>query len=141
MQSGEEIRGNALRVYVHLLKHGPSELRDIQRSLGLSTPSLASYHLGRLTRAGYVSQDQYGKYQVTSKPPADILAGYSKVGTAIIPQLFFFSVLFTAVIGFFAVMSFYNGAYVPLLAGGSAVMVAAFWFETTRVWKKLTSWR
>jgi DNA-binding IclR family transcriptional regulator len=58
----KEITGNTLRTFLYLLTHGPSELREVQRSLGLSTPSLASYPLGRLVDAGYVTQDDEGKY-------------------------------------------------------------------------------
>jgi len=139
MQGTEEIRGNTLRVYVQLLKRGPSELRDVQRSLGLSTPSLASYHLGRLSRAGYVAQDQYGRYMVTGKPPAEILAGYSKVGTTIVPQLFFFSLLFSILVAFFSYEVLSNGSFVVFLVAVSIAAVLSLWYETARLWQKLVS--
>ena len=139
MQGTEEIRGNTLRVYVQLLKHGPSELREIQRSLGLSTPSLASYHLGRLSRAGYVAQDQFGRYMVTEKPPAEILAGYSKFGTTIVPQLFFFALLFSILVAFFSYEVISNGTFVTFLVGVSVAAVLSLWYETVRLWRKLVS--
>lgn len=138
-QPSEEIRGNTLRVYVQLLRRGPSELRDVQRSLGLSTPSLASYHLGRLTRAGYVAQDQYGRYTVTAKSPSEILAGYSKVGTAIVPQLFFFAVLFSILVPFFSYEVVSNGSFVIYLVAVSVAAVVALWYETMRVWRRLVT--
>jgi DNA-binding transcriptional ArsR family regulator len=144
LQSGSgsrEIKGNTLRVYLYLLQSGATELRDVQRSLGFSTPSLASYHLGKLVDAGYVSQDDQGRYSVTKDATKELLEGYVRVGTVVFPQLFFFSVLFTLVIGFLAAMSLLTSAYVPLLAVASLVLVGAFWYETARVWKKLTSWK
>ncbi|MDA4124086.1 MAG: winged helix-turn-helix domain-containing protein [Thaumarchaeota archaeon] len=135
-----EVKGNTLRVYLYLLHTGNSELRDVQKSLGFSTPSLASYHLGKLVEAGYVSQDEKGKYGVVKDSTNEILEGYVRIGAVVFPQLFFFSVLFTGVIGFLAFASFYSSSYVPLLAGASVALVAAFWYETVKVWRRLTSW-
>ncbi len=136
-----EIKGNTLRVYLFLLNSGSSELREVQRSLGFSTPSLASYHLGKLVEAGYVSQDEHGRYAAVKDATKELLEGYVKVGTVVVPQLFFFSILFTAVIGFLVVMSVFYSAYVPLLGLASLALVAAFWYETVRVWRRMTSWK
>jgi hypothetical protein len=53
MSANPEIRGNTLKIYLYLLRHGPSELRNVQRGVGLSSASLASYHLGKLSEAGF----------------------------------------------------------------------------------------
>jgi len=136
-----DIRGNTLRVYVYLLRSGPSELREVQRTLGFSTPSLASYHLGKLVEAGYATQDEHGRYLVVQDATKDILDGYTKLGGFVVPQLFFFAVLFTAVIGFFGFMSLSHSAYVPLLVGSAIAMILVFWYETARVWRRLASWK
>ncbi|MDE1858106.1 MAG: hypothetical protein KGI26_03450 [Thaumarchaeota archaeon] len=135
-----DIRGNTLRVYVYLLRSGASELRDVQRALGFSTPSLASYHLGRLVEAGYATQDEHGRYLVVQGATNAILDGYTKLGGVVVPQLLFFAIMFSVVIGFFAYMSLMYAAYVPLLVGAAAVMVLVFWYETARVWRRLASW-
>jgi len=72
MTAPKEITGNALRVYLYLVTHGPSELREIQRGLGLSTPSLASYHLSRLVEAGYATQDRDGRYVAIREASTEI---------------------------------------------------------------------
>lgn len=136
-----DIRGNTLRVYVYLLRSGASELREVQRELGFSTPSLASYHLGRLVEAGYATQDQHGRYLVVEGATNAILDGYTKLGGVVVPQLLFFAIIFSVVIGFFAYMSLMYAPYVPLLVAASAVMVIAFWYETARVWRRLASWK
>ncbi len=136
-----EIRGNTLRVYVYLLRSGSSELRDVQRALGFSTPSLASYHLGRLMESGYATQDEHGRYLVVQGATNAILDGYTKLGGVVVPQLLFFAILFSIVIGFFAYMSLAYAAYVPLLVAASATMILAFWYETARVWRRLASWK
>jgi hypothetical protein len=136
-----EIKGNTLRTYLFLLKSGSSELRDVQRTLGFSTPSLASYHLGKLMDAGYVSQDAHGTYMIVWDATKELLEGYVRIGTVVFPQLFFFSILFTLVIGFLAVMAIFTSSYVPLLAVASLALVGAFWYETVKVWRRLTSWK
>jgi hypothetical protein len=136
-----EIKGNTLRVYVYLLRSGTSELRDIQRALGLSSPSLASYHLGKLVQAGYASQDEHGRYLASKDVSSEILDGYTRLGGVVVPQLLFFAVLFTAVIGFFAFMALLYASYVPILVGASVAMVLVFWYEVARVWRRLASWK
>ena len=140
-KGGAEIKGNTLRTYLFLLRSGSSELRDVQRSLGFSTPSLASYHLGKLMEAGYATQDTYGNYMIVWDATKELLEGYVRIGTVVFPQLFFFSILFTLVIGFLAFMAIFTSAYVPLLAAASVALVGAFWYETMKVWRRLTSWK
>jgi hypothetical protein len=136
-----DITGNTLRVYLCVLQSGPSELRDIQKSLEFSTPSLASYHLGKLIEAGYVSQNDHGQYLVTKDSTRELLEGYVNVGAFVVPQLFFFSILFTGVIGFLAYMALSLSSYVFLLAVASIALVAVLWYETAKVWKRLATWK
>jgi hypothetical protein len=136
-----DIHGNTLRVYVYLLQSGASELRDVQRALGFSTPSLASYHLGRLVEAGYATQDEHGRYLVAQGATNAILDGYTKLGGVVVPQLLFFAIIFSATIFFFAFMSLMYTAYVPLLVAASVTMVLVFWYETAKVWRRLASWK
>ncbi len=138
MSETKEIRGNTLKAYLYLLKHGPSELRDVQRGLNLSSASLASYHLGKLLEAGYAKQDEYGRYSAVKEASDRILEGYSKIGPAMVPQLFFFSLLFTILVVFFSVGTTLVGlAFLPYLIGVSFAMLVVFWFETIRLWRKL----
>ena len=133
----QSIRGNTMKVYLFLVKTGPSDLREIQRGVGLSTPSLASYHLGKLVEYGYVKQDEKGRYLSTSGSTAQILEGYSKVGTSVVPQLFFFAVLFTALGGFFSYETLFGNGYAAYLVAIVLAMVATIWFETFRLWRRL----
>lgn len=137
MTTPKEITGNALRVYLYLVTHSPSELREVQRGLGLSTPSLAFYHLTRLAEAGYVTQDTEGRYVAVTEASMDILQEYSKVGTALVPKLLFFSFLFTILIPFFSYMALYSSGFTIYLVATSIGMVAVLWYETLRLWRKL----
>ncbi len=139
MPANQEVKGNTLKVYLYLLKHGPSDLRDIQRGVGLSSASLASYHLGRLVEAGLAGQDEYGKYFAVKDSSEKVLEGYAKVGPAVVPQLFFFSLLFTILTGFFSFAVLFMQGYAPFLVAVSIGMVVVFWAETIRLWRKLAS--
>ena len=139
MWNNQEIKGNTLKVYLFLLKHGPSELREIQRGLNLSSASLASYHLGKLVEVDYVNQDTQGKYFAVKDASIRVLEGYSKVGPAVVPQLFFFSLFFTILSVFFSVAALYGSFYTVYLIIASIAMVAVLWYETLILWKKLTA--
>ncbi|HSV50014.1 MAG TPA: helix-turn-helix domain-containing protein [Candidatus Acidoferrales bacterium] len=138
MPGNQEIKGNTLKVYLYLVKHGPSDLKDIQHGLGLSSASLGSYHLGKLSEAGMVTQDAYGKYSALKDASDKILEGYSKVGPAIVPQLFFFSLLFTILVIFFSITTINNPSFTPYLVAISIAMIAVLWFETVRLWRRLS---
>ena len=134
-----EIKGNSLRVYLHLLGNGPSGLREIQRSLSISSPSLTSYHLEKLMTGDYVSQNERGQYYALKDKAGDVLQGFTKVGAVLIPQLLFLAVLFTPIVGYFALMSIYNPAFVPFLSMAAVAMTGILWYEVFKVWRRLTS--
>ncbi|MDG7008493.1 MAG: hypothetical protein JRN06_09680 [Nitrososphaerota archaeon] len=138
---GLEIKGNTLRVYLYILQHGPCELKDVQGGLEFSTASLASYHLRRLIDAGYATQDSYGRYLAMKDTTKQLLEGYVKVGTLVVPQLLFISVLFTALLGYFSFMALNVASYLPFLVGSSLALIVVVWFETVGVWRRLASWK
>jgi hypothetical protein len=136
-----DVKGNTLRVYLYLLQHNPANLRDVQHALGLSTPSLAAYHLGKLVESGYATQNEHGQYVVVREATNTILEGYTKLGAAVVPQLAFFAMLFTALVGYFALMALNYPSFVPLLVASSVAMVVVLWYETLRVWRRLATWK
>lgn len=143
-QAQEQVSGNTLRVYLYVLRHGPCELREVQRGLGFSTPSLASYHLTKLVRAGYVVQDGEGKYSANPQATPQILEEYSKLGTLIVPDLLFFAVLFSVLVAYFtyrALTAQPPTAYTEYLAATAIAMCAVLWYETAKAWRKLVGLR
>ena len=54
-ESKDVLRGLTLKVYRFILKHdGPVGIREVQRALNLSSPTLALYHIDKLEEAGLV---------------------------------------------------------------------------------------
>lgn len=139
MTASNEITGNALRVYLHLIRHGPCELRDVQRGVGLSTPSLASYHLNKLIEANYVKQERDGRYIAVKEASTDILAGYSRIGTSIVPRLLFFTIVFTIITVFFSYRALSIPSFTVYLITSSLAMIILLWYETIKLWQKLAA--
>ena len=94
-----------------------------------------------MIEAGYVNQNSAGQYYSVKDVSGEVLEGFTKVGGVLVPQLTFFSILFSVLIVYFGLMSFSNPEYVRLLVTTSIALVAVVWYETARVWRKLASWR
>lgn len=57
MNAEDVLRGNTLRVYRYVLKNRkPTGVREVQRSLKLSSPRLAFYHLNKLEETGFLKK-------------------------------------------------------------------------------------
>jgi DNA-binding transcriptional ArsR family regulator len=134
------IKGNTLRVYLFVLRSGPCELRDVQRGLNLSTPSLAFYHLSKLVEVGVVNRTEDGRYVVVSDISADLLDGYVKFGRRIVPQLFLVTLMFTGILVYYAYLVW----RVPLDLDDIVTIVyslsiVVLWYETIKIWRRISS--
>jgi hypothetical protein len=134
------IKGNTTRVYLFVLKNGPCELREVQRALKLSTPSLAFYHLSRLVQSGVISRTEDGRYIVVTDISADLLDGYVKFGRQIIPQFFFLTLIFTAILAYYVYLVW----RLPLDTDDIVTIVYSLsiivlWYETIKIWRRLSS--
>ncbi|MGA3111094.1 MAG: hypothetical protein ABSE15_03580 [Candidatus Bathyarchaeia archaeon] len=79
------------------------------------------------SEANFVKQDEQGKYYAVKDASAKVLKGYSKVGPALVPQLFFFSLLYNRSRSLFFRSTLrgrlYGLAYSPLHRHGCCVLV------------------
>ena len=134
------IKGNTTRVYLYVLKNGPCELREVQRALKLSTPSLAFYHLSRLVQSGVVSRTEDGRYIVVKDISADLLDGYVKFGRRIIPQFLVLTLIFTAILAYYVYLVW----RLPLDTDDIVTIVYSLsiivlWYQTIKIWRRLSS--
>jgi hypothetical protein len=114
-----------LRVYVFMLKAGDASVRDVYRGCGLSSPSLAVYHLKKLEGLSLVHRDENGIYHVIVKR-FGVLRFFHKVGTWLLPTSFFYMLLYASI----AVASVF------FLQSGiweAAVIVSAVGFTTSLI--------
>lgn len=87
------LKGTTWKVYKYVLENGPTGIREIQKSLNLSTPSLVLYHLNKLEEEGIVKKDEQG-YTANRI----LLKDRVKVRKLLIPRYFFYSLFMIAAI-------------------------------------------
>jgi predicted DNA-binding transcriptional regulator len=130
-----ELRGKTLTVYLYLLKHGKAVgVREIQKELGFSSPSVAFHHLDKLVDLGVVEKDEYERYVLTRKVDTGILHSFVSIAGITLPRLGFYAAFFTTIAVAYLLL---NSSSLDLYAligtiGGAAI----FWYEAWRVWRR-----
>jgi len=128
-----KLQGRTLRVYLYLQrKKTPSGIREVQRDLGLSSPSVADYQIEKLVEMGLASRDEYGRVYVIRHVRVKALQSYVSLGQFMVPRLAFYATIFSAITAFYLVASLGTtniyGVAVPAAAAG------IFWFEAIKMW-------
>ena len=131
------LRGKDWKVYWLLLKNGHAmSVREVQRTLHFSSPSVAQHHLEQLRELGLVTKQEVGgNYALVSEVKIGVLRHFVKLGKLLFPRYFFYAVFST---------TFY-AAYILVLMQGltrenlfvlcfGAIVTAIFWYEAARVW-------
>lgn len=131
------LRGKAWKVYWVLLKTGqPMSVREVQRALHFSSPSVAHHHLEQLRELGLVQkEDVGGHYLLINEVKIGVLRHFVKLGRLLFPRYFFyalFSTVFYLVYILFLMQSFTRENLFILLFG--AAVLAIFWYEAIRIW-------
>jgi predicted DNA-binding transcriptional regulator len=130
-----ELRGKTLKIYLYMLRQGkPVGVREVQRDLQLSSPSVAFHHIEKMVRLGVVEQDPQGNYVIAKKVDPGILQAFVNVGKFSLPRVGFYAVFFTTIAVAY-VLSNLDALDVYALVGtigGSAV----FWYELLRIWRR-----
>lgn len=131
----DQLKGKTLQIYMYMVKRKePVGVREVQRDLGFSSPSVANYHIDKLVELALVSQDDYGRYFVVQKIQPGVLQAFVNIGGLAVPRLSFFAAFFTTMLIAYVILN-YND--LNIYAVGFAVAGSvAFWFETVRVWIK-----
>jgi len=132
-----ELRGKAWKVYWLLLRSGrPMSVREVQKALHFSSPSLAEHHLERLRDLGLVQkQDVGGHYLLVSEVKIGVLRHFVKWGRILFPRYFFYAVFSTTlyvVYLTFIVQGFSRESlYISVFW---AIISAILWYEAYRIW-------
>lgn len=137
-----QLKGNTLRVYVYVVTHRKSGVREVQRALHFSSSSLAQYHLSKLNDLGLLSETG-GEYFPTEQVRVDVLKDFLKLGTLIVPRFVFYAVFFTIISTFLSFVVFFEQGVGPSTPSieywfvGLLILVCAlFWYEALRAWVK-----
>jgi DNA-binding transcriptional ArsR family regulator len=131
------LRGKAWKVYWLLLKNGkPLSVREVQRALHFSSPSVAHHHLEQLRELGLVQkQDIGGHYVLVSEVKIGVLRHYVKLGRLLFPRYFFYAVFSTI---FYVAYLLFMGIGLArenlFIISFGAIVCVIFWYEAFRVW-------
>ncbi len=123
-----------LKIYWYLLNRGePAGVREIQRTLGISSPSVVHHHLDKLKDVRLVGQDERGRYILIRSVQIGILQGFLKIGRFMLPRFSFYAAFFTTLLASYIVGYFPSLDSFALVFGSAAVITT--WIETFRVWR------
>jgi DNA-binding transcriptional ArsR family regulator len=131
------LRGKAWKVYWYLLKNGkPASVREVQRALRFSSPSVANHHLEQLRELGLVEkQDIGGHYVLVSHVKIGVLKHYVKLGRLLFPRYFFYAVFSTVFyVAYLALLLQSFSRENLFIISFGAIVCAIFWYEAYRVW-------
>jgi hypothetical protein len=129
-----DLQGRTLQVYLYLMrKDEPSGIREIQRELNLSSPSVANYQIEKLIDLGLVGKDNHGRYFLLHRVQVPALKAYVNVGKVMVPRLVFYAGFFTTLLGIYIILYTSSLNIFAVAFGGAGA--ALFWYEAFRLWK------
>ncbi len=133
------LKGKTLLVYWYMLRRPDFKagVREIQRSLGFSSPSIAVHHLNKLMDLGLVEKTKTGEYVLVQEVKVGILRFFARIGRFLIPRYLFYSVFFTTALVLYILLyaqtlCIHN--FFALVFGGLASMI--LWIETFRIMRE-----
>ena len=103
-----ELTGKTLLIYLYMLRDKRSTVgvREVQRKLGFSSPSVAIYHLDKLVSLGLVEKTDIGEYYIKREVKVGVLKFYTRLGNVLLPRYLFYSMLFSVMIVYY--LAFYS---------------------------------
>jgi len=133
-----ELKGKTLLIYWQMLKAPDSKIgvREIQRTLKLSSPSVAAHHLEKLVSLGLADKSKTGEYFLKQEVKIGLLRFFMRLGHFLVPRYLFYSVWFSTMLTIYLIFYTQTGSIHNLVAiifgvGASVVL----WLETLRLWR------
>jgi len=132
-----ELKGKTLLVYMHMLKKPGDKVgvREVQRELGFSSPSVSSYHLNKLQELRLV-ENEYGDYKLVRDIKVGVLRQFITFGGIMLPRYLFYAVLLTTMLVTYFIQSPLlptRETYTTLIMG--LVPSVILWYETIKIWR------
>ena len=133
-----ELKGKTLQVYMYLLKSEDSGVgvREVQRALSFSSPSVASYHLNKLQDLGLV-ENRYGDYYLVKEVKIGVLKQFIDFGGIMLPRYLFYAVLLTSML----ITYLFQFPFILTTKNISSTIIGLvptviFWYETVKIWRE-----
>jgi DNA-binding transcriptional ArsR family regulator len=132
-----ELKGKTLLVYLYILRSRKTSVgvREVQRALGFSSPSVAAYHLNKLRELGLIESAR-GDYRLTRLVKVGVLRRFVTIGGLLLPRLLFYAVLVTSMLMTYLIQyPFFTRRNVAAIAMG-IVPTIILWYETLKLWRE-----
>ncbi len=132
------LKGKTLVIYWYLLQQPTHTVgvREVQRALGFSSPSIAVHHLEKLQDLGLIRKKGTGEYVLEEEVKIGILRFFTRMGRFLVPRYFFYSILFSTMLTAYLILctlgQIFPNFYVIVFG---LVAVIIFWIETFRLWR------
>ena len=132
------LKGKTLLIYWYLLQQPTHTVgvRQVQRALGFSSPSIAVHHLGKLEDLGLVRKKGTGEFVLEEEVKVGILRFFTHMGRFLVPRYLFYSVLFSTMLTAYLILCTLSQiipSFYVVMFGSIASLV--FWIETVRLWR------
>jgi len=134
-----EMRGKTLLVYWYLLGSASARVgvREVQRSLEFSSPSVAAHHLNKLLDLGLIDKSATGEYFLVQEVDVGILKFFTRLGRFLVPRYLFYSVLLSTMLIIYLIFCGLYGLVPNLFALiFASIACLIVWFETAKLWRQ-----
>jgi predicted DNA-binding transcriptional regulator len=132
------LKGKTLIVYWYLLQQPTHTvgIREVQRALGFSSPSIAVHHLEKLQDLGLIRKKGTGEYVLQEEVKVGILSFFTRMGRFLVPRYLFYSVLFSTMLTAYLTLCVLGRIYPSFYAVMFGLIASIiFWVETFRLWR------
>ena len=142
MAGSKRIYGRTWDVYLCILtSNGPVGVRDIWRALGLSSPSLAQYHVNKLLDLKLIQPDGE-KYRVNDEEQLEALRSFLMLRGMLIPRMVVYAALLSGVLASYILFWPWRGDFRDLVTVSVTLFsIAAFLFEAVKQYRGLSIWK
>jgi len=129
------LKGTTFRVYRFMLRQrDPVGISDVQKALGLSSSSVAEYHIGKLLQMGLVKEEKGG--YVIDKVVVDNVVRIRRVSIPVqTAYVLFFAVTLAMLLVLFRPAEITSGYFLALAVNVAALLISMY--EALKTLKRL----
>jgi hypothetical protein len=139
----KQIYGKTWDVYLCILtSSAPIGVREIWRALGLSSPSLAQYHVNKLLDLKLIENTVDGKYVTNDEERLEALRSFLMLRGMLIPRMVVYAALLSGVMVSYVLFWPWRGDFRDLVTVSVTLFsIAAFLFEAVKQYRGLSTWK
>jgi len=143
LKVSKQIYGKTWDVYLCILTAtSPIGVREIWRALGLSSPSLAQYHVNKLLELKLIETTDEGKYVTNDEEQLEALRSFLTLRGMLIPRMVVYAALLSGILVSYVLFWPWRGDFRDLTVLVVCLFsVAAFSFEAFKQYRGLSVWK